>query len=130
MSTPAPRLTKKQQKALAHKKGVRKGKGKQAEDAAAGLLDVPEDDDLADDEEKRSKASKKRKRPQDVDDQDAEPAEEDEIGADGQPKKKKMTRNQQKRKANRERKQRFIVFVGECAQTSRWRKRPYIEARS
>ena len=116
MSTPAPapRLTKKQQKAAAHKKGVRKGKGKgkQAEDAAGDLLDVPEDD-LGQEEagEELAKPSKKRKRAAEDDDNDAE-ADADADGTDGEP-KKKLTRNQQKRKANRDRKQRFIVFVGE-----------------
>lgn len=126
-SSAPQKLTKKQQKALRHKSGVRKGKGKEVSGGEEAQLDVPEEDLLLDDGDdddgdaspsKKDKKSKKRKREDNV--ADAANANDDEQGSERSAAKAAATSKKNKKKPAsaappKERKQRFIVFVGESS---------------
>lgn len=111
-SEAAPKLTKKQQKALAHRSGGRKGKGKEEPEQAdvpeldladgeAGLLEKPKAKKARDAATTNATAgSKKRKR-------DGGENEDETKSATT------TTTKKRKPKATKDRKQRFIVFVGE-----------------
>lgn len=122
------KLTKKQQKALKHRSGVRKGKGR-ANDADVVLEEVPEQD-LLDDEDvtsaKREK-TKKRKREDDGpakgsdDEGSASPGEGEGEETPSGPISKTAKRRLQRQKASQtkkesDKKRTFIVFVGMCYQ--------------
>ena len=92
------KLTKKQQKALKHRTGVRSGKAKEIEQLA-----IPEQD-LVDEEGPEAAVKgkgKKRKR-----------GKEDEGEEESEREGDNVKTTTPKRKSNKDRKQRFIVFVG------------------
>lgn len=120
MSTPVAgaKLTKKQQKALKHRTGVRKGKGK-ANEQEVEQDEVPEQDLLDDEVGLAATTSNKRKR-SDADDRVAQDQNEGESSAEDANKvvsktaKRRLQRQKaaQTKKENDSQKRRFIVFVG------------------